>query len=95
MTKLFALLPVVALAGCLSIPTSEVARSCNQISILYTAFLAVSVGGDIPASVQRNACTLYNAAQVICRDPASLNNDQALVRLAEVYAAIRLEMRKH
>ncbi len=67
---------------------------CSAAATAHSAFVVVASAGTIKPSVVAKEKTAWDAAEVVCRDPSSVTAANALVKVAEAYAAITLALRE-
>jgi hypothetical protein len=90
---LIAVAAMLSLAGCQTSAKFDTAvaknlpQICNGSAQLHSAFLVIAASGKIKDAAVNKERAAWNALQVVCRDPGSVNSSTALVTAAEAYAA--------
>jgi hypothetical protein len=88
----------IALSGCQSgkfdaFTAKDLPKACAGLAQVYSGFVIVAGTGKIKPDVVKKARAAWAAAEVICKDPASVNSSTAIVKVAEAYAALVAALR--
>jgi hypothetical protein len=83
----------LALAGCQSskfdnFTARDLPKACAGLAQVYSGFVIVASTGKIKPDVVKKASAAWAAAEVICKDPTSVNSSTAIVKVAQAYAAL-------
>ena len=83
----------LALGGCQNskfdaFTAKDLPKVCAGLGQAYAGFVIVASTGKIKADVVKKANAAWAAADVICKDPASVTSSTAVVKVAQAYAAL-------